>query len=857
MRSGRRRQCIALAAALAACGIARAGEATDWRDQIIYFVMIDRFDDGDPRNDDQGAGEYDPADGARYSGGDLAGVTRRLDYIRGLGATAVWITPPVAHQWWNARANYGGYHGYWAEDFSRVDAHFGTLADYRALADALHARGMRLVQDIVVNHVADHFRYAAPPGDDPAHGYLNTPDPAGRTAPSQPPFDLNDPRRARDRAAAIYHWTPDIRDFADPVQERTWQLAGLDDLNTENPRVRRALRRSYGDWIRRVGVDAFRVDTAYYVPPAFFEDFLNADDARAPGVLRVAREAGKRDFHVFGEGFGLDRAFDDTQARKIETYVRAPDGTPRLPGMLDFPLYGTTLDVFARGRPTAELGDRIERRMRVHSAPHLMPTFVDNHDVDRFLATGDAAGLRQALLMLMTLPGIPTIYYGTEQGFTEPRAAMFARGFRSGGRDRFDTSAPGYRELARLTALRRGDRAFRRGTPHVVWSNAAGPGALLYRVDDGNAHRLVAFNTAAHAVLVDAADLGLPAGTRLAPRFALDGTPPALRVDAAGRLALVLPPRAGWVWSAEPSPAPSAAAHAPRPTLRVERSTPDALLLAGDAPGERRVRVVLDGDLDSAVEATVDAVGHWRATLPTADLVDERIVHRVVAWAPRSGRASAPHEFHARRDWRPVADVVDPRGDDTGPDGRYRYPDDPDWRAQRPGDLVRVQAFTAGGALRLDIGLRTLMRSWNPANGFDHVALTVYVELPGVAGGARAMPLQDATLPDGMRWHRRLRIGGWSNRLTTAAGADATHEGTPVTPGVQLDVDPTTSTLQLRWPASALGRPASLRGARVYVTSWDYDGGYRALSVAGGPAAFGGAPAGAPRVLDDVRLQLR
>ena len=133
----------------------------DWRDQVIYFVMLDRFDDGDPRNNDQHAGEYDPADPAKFSGGDLAGVTRRIDYIRGLGATAVWITPPVANQWWNPRVKYGGYHGYWASNFSAVDAHFGTLDDYRALSRALHGAGMYLVQDIVVNHTGDWFQYGA------------------------------------------------------------------------------------------------------------------------------------------------------------------------------------------------------------------------------------------------------------------------------------------------------------------------------------------------------------------------------------------------------------------------------------------------------------------------------------------------------------------------------------------------------------------------------------------------------------------------------------------------------------------------------------------------------------------------
>ncbi|MBU3748729.1 MAG: alpha-amylase, partial [Burkholderiaceae bacterium] len=192
--------------------------------------------------------------------------------------------------------------------------------------------------------------------------------------------------------------------------------------NTSNPVVRRALRDSFGFWVREVGVDALRIDTAFYVPPEFFTDFLHARDPVAPGLTEVARRTGRRDFHVFGEGFGIDRPFDDTQARKIERYMTGLGGQPLLPGMINFPLYGAFGDVFARGRPTAELGYRIEATMRLHARPHLMPTFVDNHDVDRFLAGGSEAALRQALLAMFTLPGIPTVYYGTEQGFTQPRA---------------------------------------------------------------------------------------------------------------------------------------------------------------------------------------------------------------------------------------------------------------------------------------------------------------------------------------------------------------------------------------------------------------------------------------------------
>ena len=123
---------------------------------------------------------------------------------------------------------------------------------------------------------------------------------------------------------------------------------------------------------------------------------------------------------------------------KIESYVRDAKGQPVLQGMLNFPLYGSVGNVMARGHPTQELGERIRQMMRIHSDPHRMPSFLDNHDVDRFLKGGNELALRQSLALIMTLPGIPTLYYGTEQGFKEQRAAMFATGYGSGGRDHFD-----------------------------------------------------------------------------------------------------------------------------------------------------------------------------------------------------------------------------------------------------------------------------------------------------------------------------------------------------------------------------------------------------------------------------------
>jgi glycosidase len=832
----------------------------DWREQIVYFVMIDRFDDGDPRNSDQGQREYDPASGAHYSGGDLRGITRRLDYIRGLGATAVWITPPVAHQWWDDAVRYGGYHGYWGTDFMAVDPHFGSLADYQDLSRALHGAGMYLVQDIVVNHVGNFIRYpAAWDPRDPTVGFVSNSDRGGRRAPPQAPFDRNDPRDPAQRAQAIYHWTPTIRDGTDREQELTWQLADLDDLNTENPQVRAALRRSYGHWIAQVGVDAFRVDTAFYVPPAFFTDFLHADDAQAPGIARVAAATGRDDFLVFGEGFGIDPPFADAQARKIDAYLREADGTA-MPGMINFPLYGSTLDVFARGRPTAALGHRLRSMMQLHARPHLMPSFVDNHDVDRFLAGGSATGLQQSLLLIMTLPGIPTIYYGTEQGFTRPRAAMFAGGYQSGGSDHFDTQAPLYRQIASMAALRRGNRVFTHGTPTVLFESAAGPGGFAYRMRHATTDAVVVFNSADRAALLDNLDTGLPAGTTLRGVFDLAGATGDLVVGAGGKLDLSLPPRAGRVWIADRSTANTrdADARATRLTLNPTPTKPvrGDLSVSGHAIGTDRIQLVIDGDLERAIDATADADGRWSARIDTANMVDPAIEHRLVAWSAGPPAASAARQFRVAREWQLLAQADDPNGDDHGPSGRYRYPSDPSWGENRQMDLLGARLSGSGGALRIEVPMHRITSSWNPANGFDHVAFSIFIGFPDRAGGATVMPRQNASLPQDKRWHYRLRAHGWSNALFSADGASATADGTSVVPAADIQVDAKKHTITFTVPAASLGDPPSLDGAIVYLTTWDYDGGYRALGSDPRSYGFTGGAATDPLVMDDLLLRI-
>ncbi|MFN5703616.1 MAG: alpha-amylase family glycosyl hydrolase [Gammaproteobacteria bacterium] len=829
----------------------------DWREQIIYFVMVDRFNDGDASNNNQGVGEYDPGRNSHYSGGDLPGLADKISYIKNLGATAVWITPPVANQWWSPTAQYSGYHGYWAENLMTVDKHYGSLSDMQNLSRRLHGQGMYLVQDIVVNHMGNFFAYDPKQwnAQNPALGYRREAATAQGPMPSQKPFNRNDARAPAQAREAISHWTPDIRDFTNPAQEHDWQMAGLDDLNTENPRVREALRRSYGYWIRDAGVDAFRVDTAFYVPPDYFRDFLYADDPQQPGILRVAEATGRSNFHVFGEGFGIDKPFEETQSRKIESFVRGADGLALLPAMINFPLYGTGIDIFAKGRPTREMRHRIETMMRVHESPHLMPSFVDNHDVDRFLANGGMAALQQNLLLIMTLPGIPVIYYGTEQGFTEQRGAMFKTGFGSGGRDRFDESAPLYRSLQTMTSLRKSQKLFTHGSPTVLKDSATGAGVLVYRMRHGNADALVLFNTADSPHVLDNLDTGRPDVRGWRTALSLTAFPKTLAADTKGRMSAVLPARAGIVLLPDggipANPKPSA-------ILRIdalpETVEGDVLVVQGRNGNADPFQLTLNGDLAHAVTVSPSANGRWQARLQIESLTESRDTHRVVAWQESTASASAPQSFLVRRNWQTLLERTDPRGDDRGRSGGLRYPTDISWGEHRQGDIESVRVQRAGSTLRIVLQLRGMTQFWNPPNGFDHVAVTAFLQLPERAGGSTLMPQQNGSLPEGMRWHYRMRTHGWSNAWFGADGADAASEGGVSSPGAQVAADARARTLTITIPAKALDNPASLSGIKLYLNTWDYDGGYRGLSPKGGGMLFGGDRADGTKVLDETEV---
>lgn len=503
-------------------------------DEVIYFVLPDRFENGDPKNDRGGIkGDrlkhgFDPAHKGFYHGGDLKGLTRRLDYIQGLGATAIWFAPvfrnkPVQGPPGNESA---GYHGYWVTDFTRIDPHFGTNAEFKAFVDAAHARGMKVYMDIITNHSADVIHFAECPGraceyrgraDYPAKAYTPVL-PAGEARVKVPAW-MNDPRYYNNRGNTTFK----------PENALLGDFVGLDDFDTANPRVVEGFIDVYKGWIDRFGIDGFRIDTAKHVHPTFWQQFV-------PAILQHARAKGIPNFHIFGE------VYEDRMDVSLQAWWT---NVAKLPTVIDFAFRRGAIDTVAAKAGTdllASLFDGDQLYSGGAATARRMPTFLGNHDQGRFaremrLAHPQASDdeiLKRVLLghaMLLTLRGVPTIYSGDEQGFAgdgndqDAREDMFpskvavyndnklvGTAATTAGSN-FDTKHPIYAKIAELAKIRTGSAALRRGE-QIVHSYSEKPGLFaVTRADAATGEKVfVAFNTS-NAPLIANAEIGKTATT--------------------------------------------------------------------------------------------------------------------------------------------------------------------------------------------------------------------------------------------------------------------------------------------------------------------------------------------------------
>jgi alpha-amylase len=629
-------------------------------DESFYFVMADRFENGDRSNDlgglpdDPMVSGFAPERRGFYHGGDLKGLLKRIDYIRGLGTDSIWLTPSFKNKAVQPEDNSAGYHGYWITDFTRIDPHLGTNDDLRALVRAAHMRGMKVYFDIITNHTADVIGYEegarqayrskdAYPYRDAAGSAFDDRDFAG--SPVFPPLsaatsfpyhpvlgpgeqDLKVPAWLND--VTLYHNRGDTTFTGE--DSLYGDFFGLDDLFTEHPRVVQGMIDVYETWIAEFGVDGFRIDTMKHVNDEFWQRF-------GPEVLDFARAHGKREFFMFGEVFDTTKSFT--------SHFTTSD---RMQAVLDFPFQAAAQGFAADNRPAEQLRDFFagdDWYTDADSNAYQLPTFLGNHDMGRIgrfvsVANGGASDAellardRLAHELMFFARGNPVIYYGDEQGFTGDGGDQLARQdmFPSAvpeyndddligtsattAESNFDHQHPLYRSIARLGLVTREHPALRDGAQQHRLASA-GTGVYAFsRIDrDEQREYVVALNNAEEP------------RTAAIPTYAAGrdfkrvyGAGPAWRAsDQDARLTLTVPALSAVVYALKGSIPGSTAA----PGIALEEPAPSA-----QSRARMQVRADVDGSSFYEVSFYADAGDGWEP-IGTDDNAPYRVFHDVSA----------------------------------------------------------------------------------------------------------------------------------------------------------------------------------------------------------------------------------
>ncbi len=478
-------------------------------DSQIYFVMTDRFANGDVSNDEAGltgfpaVTGYDPADIGYFHGGDLKGLTSKLDYIQGLGFNSIWITPPVKQRY--VQGDSAAYHGYWGLDFTTIDPHLGTEEDFKNFVSEAHKRDMKVIVDIVINHTGDVIKYK---GDVYSYseiseypykdcngkkfdlnkfiGKANFPKLcAAKSFPVPPvvsdknknikaPAFLNDITNYHNRGDSTF--SGESSTFGD--------FFGLDDVFTEKPVVIAGWTKVWQDWITKFDIDGYRIDTAKHVNSEFWKVFL-------PAVLKTAAAAGKTTFPIYGEVW-------DTDPNYLAKYVT----DYKFPGVLDFAFQAAASKYATYGngeRDLLEIFNQDDLYTTATTSAYGLTTFLDNHDMGRigmFLQGNTDATASQlveranfANALLFLLRGGPTVYYGDEKGMTgtggdkAARQDMFPTQVLDwqkevrigaepiGTKSAFDVTNPIEKVMSELQALTKKYKALRSGTQQLRYAN--------------------------------------------------------------------------------------------------------------------------------------------------------------------------------------------------------------------------------------------------------------------------------------------------------------------------------------------------------------------------------------------------
>ncbi|WP_077066565.1 alpha-amylase family glycosyl hydrolase [Catenovulum maritimum] len=500
----------------------------DVRDDVFYFVMPDRFENGDKTNDmgnpdkPESYGGYDPTLKSHFHGGDMKGLENKLDYLEGLGVTAIWMTPILRNQ--AVQGEITGYHGYWVLDFTEIDPHLGTNQDLKNLIEAAHKRGMKIYFDIITNHTADVIKFAECHGEDGSKWSLD----AGPC-----PYKTRDQVQSGDKYTLVIpeesanikvpQWLNDPKYYHNQG-DSTWQgessvygdFSGLDDIDTDNPEVVDGMIDIFKNIVTELRPDGFRVDTVKHVNTEFWAGF-------SPAIIEHAKKEGIPNFHIFGEVYSGD-------VNVLSHYTT--DG--KMPAILDFGFQGLTYDLFVNESATDKaktLFDNDDYYNDGDSRADMNPTFVGNHDMGRFsyFLTKSKTPLSEeqslnkiklAHALMYFSRGIPVIYYGDEQGFVGKGGDMDSRQDMmpsktatyneddvlgtdlSTAANNFDTKHPLYTAFADLAKTFKAHKSLRQGVHHTRAFTTDGPGVYAFsRVEiDNPVEYLVVFNTSNEAI---------------------------------------------------------------------------------------------------------------------------------------------------------------------------------------------------------------------------------------------------------------------------------------------------------------------------------------------------------------------
>src|SRR5258706_3488957 len=456
---------------------------------VIYLIMPDRFANGDPANDEpaEAPGSHDRSKARAYHGGDLRGIREHLDYLKDLGVTTLWLTPIVKN---GATQDY---HGYGAVDLYAVEPHLGRLREYQELVAAAHQQHMKILFDIVPNHVGPKHPWAAKaPLADWFHGtvqhHMNASAPVSGAIYGEPESQGHD----LFEAIVDPHAPPGLwRNLTEG-----WFVDTLPDMNTENPVVAQYLLQNATWWAESSGLDGFRVDTFPYVSRQFW--------SRWHGGLRKIYPQ----LTTIGEVFHPHASVTSFFAGGRKQYDGIDTGVSTV---FDYPMYFVLREVMLNGAHVGCIAD-VLRRDALYPRPDDLVTFLGNHDVARFASAecSSAEKLKLACALTLTLRGIPELYYGDEIGMPGAGDPDNRRDFPGGWRE--DTqnafSAQGrtreqqelFAYVKELLRLRREHSALKNGH---LWHLFSDETSYVFTRESEEERLLVVFNNNSKAREID------------------------------------------------------------------------------------------------------------------------------------------------------------------------------------------------------------------------------------------------------------------------------------------------------------------------------------------------------------------